>query len=183
MTLKPVQQANGKRLLSSTQQARGRLLCLHGPRYLFVLFSAAYFACTALVVFSFSFRPPASLARTSLSFRSPLGFKKLDFSLVFKGFREKSLFYQKIISRDILGPTWHDLGRFWLPFWPQDRPRATQERPKTAPRSPQDGPRATQDGPRATQDRPRATQDRPKTTQERPKSDQDHPRPPKTAQE
>ena len=95
----------------------GRLLRLHGPRYLFVLFSAAYFACTALVVFSFSFRPPASLARTSLSFRSPLGFKKLDFSLVFKGFREKSLFYQKIVSRDILGPTWHDLGRFWLPFW------------------------------------------------------------------
>ena len=35
----------------------GRLLRLHGPRRLFDLFSATYFACTALVIFSLSFRP------------------------------------------------------------------------------------------------------------------------------
>ena len=34
----------------------GRLLRLHGLRYLFALVSAAYFACTALVIFSLSFR-------------------------------------------------------------------------------------------------------------------------------
>ena len=53
--LKPVQHANGKR---SLEQTRGRLLRLHGRRYLFALFSAACFACTALVIFSLSF--PAS---------------------------------------------------------------------------------------------------------------------------
>ena len=83
MTLKPVQQANGKR---SLEQARGRLLRLHGPRYLFgrllrlhdprylvALFSTACCACTALVIFSLSFRPPAALAQPSFSFRSPFG--------------------------------------------------------------------------------------------------------------
>ena len=45
-----------------------------------------------------------------------LGVKNVDFSLVFKGFRENSLFQQKIVSRAVLGPTWHDVGRFWLPF-------------------------------------------------------------------
>ena len=68
--LKPEQQANGKRGL---EQTRGRLLRLHGPRYLFALFSAACFACTALVIFSFFFRPLTSLARPSLSFRSLFG--------------------------------------------------------------------------------------------------------------
>ena len=36
LDLKPVQQANRKR---SLEQARGRLLRLHGPRFLFALFS------------------------------------------------------------------------------------------------------------------------------------------------
>ena len=34
----------------------GRLLRLHGPRYLFALFSTACFACTGLVILSLSFR-------------------------------------------------------------------------------------------------------------------------------
>ena len=38
----------------------GRLLRLHGPRYLFALFSTACFACTALVFILLSFRPPVS---------------------------------------------------------------------------------------------------------------------------
>ena len=46
---------------------------LNGPRHLFVLFSSACCACTALVIFSFSFRPPASLAWPSLPFRSFFG--------------------------------------------------------------------------------------------------------------
>ena len=71
--MKTVQQANGKRRLSSAQQARGRLLRLHGPRYLVHLFSVACFACTALAISSLGFRPPASLARPSLSFHSFFG--------------------------------------------------------------------------------------------------------------
>ena len=69
LTLKPVQQANGKRF---PEQARGRLLRLHSLRVLFALFSAACCACTALVIFSLSVRLPASLARplTGLSLLS-----------------------------------------------------------------------------------------------------------------
>ena len=62
-----MQQANGKRywvLLGSALHGPRYLfvlfsvacLALHGPRHLFVLFSAAYFACKALVIFSLSFR-------------------------------------------------------------------------------------------------------------------------------
>ena len=61
-------------------------------------------------------------------FGSPLGLKNVDFSLVFKGFRENSLFSKNIASRAVLGPTWHDLGRFWLPFW---HPFGTQDGQKT----------------------------------------------------
>ena len=43
--------------------------------------------------------------------------KNVVFSLVFKSFREKSLFSKDIASRAVLDRTWPDLGRFWLPFW------------------------------------------------------------------
>ena len=46
---------------------------MHGPRYLFALFSAACCTCTALVIFSLSFRSPASLARPLSSFRYLFG--------------------------------------------------------------------------------------------------------------
>ena len=46
---------------------------LHGPRFVLALFSAACCACTALVLSSLSFRPPASLAWSSSSFRSLFG--------------------------------------------------------------------------------------------------------------
>ena len=107
LTLKPVQQANGKRSLKFTKASQaqpsiakhsqaqpriastalcnparpslsfrslfGCLLHLHGPRCLFALFSAACFACMALVIFSLSFRPPAALCTAlvifSFSFR------------------------------------------------------------------------------------------------------------------
>ena len=49
-------------------------------------------------------------------FGSPLGLKNYDFYMVVKGFRENSLFAKNIVSRAVLDPTWHDLGRFWLPF-------------------------------------------------------------------
>ena len=62
MTLKPVQQANGKRRLSKPV--------------------AACFACTALVIFSLSFRPPASLARPPFSFRSLAFLFAIDFCCV-----------------------------------------------------------------------------------------------------
>jgi len=61
-------------------------------------------------------------------FGSPLGLKNHDFSLVFIDFRENSLFAKNIVSRAVLGPTWHDLGRFWLPFW---HPFGTQDGQKT----------------------------------------------------
>ena len=61
-------------------------------------------------------------------FRSPLGVIFVDLSLVFKAFRENSLFSKNIVSRAVLGPTWHDLGRFWLPFW---HPFGTQDGQKT----------------------------------------------------
>ena len=97
--LKPVQQANGKRRLSSTQQACGRLLRLHGPRYLFALFSAVWFACTALVIFSLSF----------LVSWGPLGslFAALEPLLAALGH-----------SWAALGRPWAALGRSWAALGP-----------------------------------------------------------------
>ena len=85
-----MQQANGKRRQSSTQQARGSLLRLHGPRYLFALFSAACFACTALVTFSFSCRVSLAL---------------LGHFLPLLG-----------LSWPLLGAFWMPLGVFWAPL-------------------------------------------------------------------
>ena len=48
-------------------------------------------------------------------FGSPLGVIFIDFSLVFKAFREKSIFSKNIVSRAVLSPTWPILGRFWPP--------------------------------------------------------------------
>ena len=73
------------------------LLCL------FAFFSAACFACTALVIFSLSFRPPASLARASLSFRSL--FARLGPSWV--------TFCR---SWGSLGRSWALLRAFWVSF-------------------------------------------------------------------
>ena len=48
---------------------------------------------------------------------SPLGVIFIDFSLVFKAFREHSLFAKHIASRAVLTPIWPNLGRFWRPKW------------------------------------------------------------------
>ena len=61
-------------------------------------------------------------------FRSPRGVKNVDFSLVFKAFRENSSFSKNIVSRAVLSPTWPILGRFWPPKRLQD---GSQKRPKT----------------------------------------------------
>ena len=102
------------------EQARGRLLRLHGPRFLFALFSAACFACTALVIFSLSFRPPASLARPSFSFRYLFG-------LLFQQIACLALlayaFCSFVRSWPVLGLSWPLLGRSWAllgrswPLW------------------------------------------------------------------
>ena len=70
---------------------RSALLCrLHGPSYRFVLFSAACFACTALVIFSLSFRYLFALFSSVLG---PLGSLSAA-----------------------LGPLSAALGRSWAPF-------------------------------------------------------------------
>ena len=48
-------------------------------------------------------------------FGSPLGVIFIDFSLVFKAFRENSRFSKNSVSRPVLSPTWPILGRFWPP--------------------------------------------------------------------
>ena len=53
-------------------------------------------------------------------FGSPLGVIFIDFSLVFKNFRENSRFSKNIVSRAVLSPTWIILGRFWPPKRLQD---------------------------------------------------------------
>ena len=83
MTLKPDQQANGKRRMRPTKQACGRLQRMSSRKQLRLRslphsaylehLSAACFVCTALVICSLSFRPSASLARPSLFFRSLFG--------------------------------------------------------------------------------------------------------------
>ena len=65
-------------------------------------------------------------------FGSPLGVIFIDFSLVFKAFRENSRFSKKIVSRAVLSPTWPILGRFWPPKSLQNGP---QERSKTIKKS------------------------------------------------
>ena len=56
--------------------------------------------------------------------KSPLGVVLVrfwvDFSLVFKAFREHSLFWRNIVSRAVLSPTWPILDRFWPPKWLQN---------------------------------------------------------------
>ena len=44
----------------------------------------------------------------------------IDFSLVFKAFREHQRFCQNTVSGTVLDPTWLDLTRFWLPKWSQN---------------------------------------------------------------
>ena len=61
-------------------------------------------------------------------FGSPLGVIFIDFSLVFKAFRENSRFSKNSVSRAVLSPTWPILGRFWPPKSSLFR---TQKRPKT----------------------------------------------------
>ena len=65
-------------------------------------------------------------------FGSPLGVIFIDFSLVFKAFRENSRFSKNSVSRPVLSPTWPILGRFWPPKRLQDGP---QERTKTIKKS------------------------------------------------
>ena len=65
-------------------------------------------------------------------FGSPLGVIFIDFSFVFKAFRENSRFSKNIVSRAVLSPTWPILGRFWPPKSLQDRP---QKRSKTIKKS------------------------------------------------
>jgi hypothetical protein len=65
-------------------------------------------------------------------FGSPLGVIFIDFSLVFKAFRENSRFSKNIVSRAVLSPTWLILGRFWPPKRLQDE---LQKRPKTIKKS------------------------------------------------
>ena len=52
-------------------------------------------------------------------FVTALGLIFIDFLLVFKAFREKSLFSKNIVSRPVLSPTWPILDRFWPPKWLQ----------------------------------------------------------------
>ena len=50
-------------------------------------------------------------------FRSPLGVIFVDFSLVFKAFRENSLFSKNVASRAILDRSWADFGPTWAAKW------------------------------------------------------------------
>ena len=72
----------------------GRLLRLHGPRCLFAFFSAASFACTALVILSLSFRTSWALLGHFLPL---LG---LSWPLLGR-------------SWPLLGSSWAALGRSW----------------------------------------------------------------------
>ena len=56
------------------------------------------------------------------------GVKHVEFSQMFKTFRENSMFSTYTASRAVLGPTWPNLGRFQHPKW---HPKATQKRSKT----------------------------------------------------
>jgi hypothetical protein len=61
-----------------------------------------------------------------------LGVIFIDFILVFKAFRENSLFSKIIVSRAILSPTWPILGRFWAPKMPHvGTPKRLQSDQKT----------------------------------------------------
>ena len=56
-------------------------------------------------------------------FVTALGVIFIDFLLVFKAFREKSLFAKNIVSRRVLSPTWPILDRFWPPNAPNMGPK------------------------------------------------------------
>jgi hypothetical protein len=65
-------------------------------------------------------------------FVTALGVIFIDFILVFKAFRENSLFSKIIVSRAILSPTWPILGRFWAPKMPHvGTPKRLQSDQKT----------------------------------------------------
>jgi len=65
-----------------------------------------------------SSRPSWSRFGTILGrFGTDLGLENIDFSLVFKAFRENSLFSKNIASRAVLTPIWPNLGGFWHPKW------------------------------------------------------------------
>ena len=158
MTLKPVQQANGKRSFKFTKASQAQpstakhsqhkakhsqhspaqpCATLHGTRYLFALFSAACCTCTALVIFSLSFRPLTSLARPWLSFRSLFGrllrserpsssFRSL-FVRLFRLHGPRYLFvifsFSFRTSWALLGSVFASLGPSWLllgPCWRQE---------------------------------------------------------------
>ena len=71
-----------------------------------------------------SSRPSWSrLGRILSRFVTDLGVIFIDFSLVFKAFREKSRFSKNSVSRAVLSPTWPILGRFWPPKRLQDGSR------------------------------------------------------------
>ena len=77
MTLKPVQQANGKRRLKFTKASPAQQsTAQHSPTQPSTASTALHSPvqpCTALVIFSLSFRLPVALARPSLSFRFLFG--------------------------------------------------------------------------------------------------------------
>ena len=139
--LKPEQQANGKRRFKFTKASQAQpstaknsqhspaqpCATLHGPRYLFALFSAACCTCTALVVYSLSFRLPASLARPLLSFRSLFGrllrsarpslsFRSL-FGRLLRLHGPRYLSFSFRTSWAPLGSVFAALGRSWVTFW------------------------------------------------------------------
>ena len=58
-------------------------------------------------------------------FVTALGVIFIDFLLVFKAFRENSLFAKNIVPRAVLSPTWPVLGRFWHP---KSSPNASPKR-------------------------------------------------------
>ena len=58
-------------------------------------------------------------------FVTALGVIFIDFLLVFKAFREISLFAKNIVPRAVLSPTWPVLGRFWHP---KSSPNASPKR-------------------------------------------------------
>ena len=77
MTLKPVQQANGKRSFKFTKASQAQpSIAKHSqaqPRIASTALHSPVQPCTALVIFSLSFRLPVALARPSLSIRSLFG--------------------------------------------------------------------------------------------------------------
>ena len=113
---KPVQQANGKRswaLLGSALHGPRYLFvlfsaacfALHGPCYFFALFSAACFACTALVFFSLSSRVSWGLLGHFLPL---LG---LSWALLGRSWAPLGPLLGALGG--LLGGSWASLGRSW----------------------------------------------------------------------